>query len=86
MDSQSASLGDYVALGASPVARFRRMLAIFVMISGGCFTGLMTTALSPSMVAIKSHFGHDASAALVAQLVVTTASLGWWSAARSPAG
>lgn len=76
MDSQSASLGDYVALGAGPVARFRRMLAIFVMISGGCFTGLMTTALSPSMVAIKSHFGHDASAALVAQLVVTTASLG----------
>lgn len=74
--NQSASLVDYIALGSSPVARARRMLAIFVMISGGCFTGLMTTALSPSMVAIKAHFGHDASAALVAQLVVVTASLG----------
>ncbi len=76
MSGQSASLSDYVAEGTGPVARFRRMLALFVMVSGGCFTGLMTTALSPSMVAIKSHFGHDASAALVAQLVVTTAALG----------
>ncbi|ABQ68449.1 major facilitator superfamily MFS_1 [Rhizorhabdus wittichii RW1] len=76
MASQSAGLGEYVAQGTTPVARARRMLAIFVMTAGGCFTGLMTTALSPSMVAIKAHFGHDASAALVAQLVVTTASLG----------
>lgn len=76
MSGQSGSLSAYVAEGTGRIARFRRMLALFVMVSGGCFTGLMTTALSPSMVAIKSHFGQGASAALVAQLLVTTASLG----------